>query len=273
MKRLVVSSRRIESCVAAHLLRIGCAVLFLYASTWTCSSQDAASSNSNQPKLDVVRLSEILIKTPQPYDPAQVEEARHKAEEMLESLHQGKEFAGLAKTYSDGPSAASGGNVGYFAHGDLAQPLEEVVWKMKVGDVSGVIRTKQGFVILRVTDRSDSAAIRSATQKADNPDEVPAELKPYVEALVKAVKHQWYLLGSFLPQNKAGYFGELAIQFTVQRDGTVTAMKFLSDSGDRDLDKAAWEAVRQTSPFSRFPEAAKVDHVVVRVNFRYKEKE
>jgi parvulin-like peptidyl-prolyl isomerase len=66
-------------------------------------------------------------------------------------------FADLARANSQGPTAAQGGDIGYFKHGQLAQPLEDLVFRMKVGDVSDVVRTKLGFVILQVTAREDGS--------------------------------------------------------------------------------------------------------------------
>jgi TonB family protein len=100
-----------------------------------------------------VRLSEILISTPQPYDPAQVAEAQHKAEQMRDAIRRGGTFADIARANSQGPTAAHGGDLGCFTHGKLAPTLDELVFRIKVGDVSDVLRTKQGFVVLEVTDR------------------------------------------------------------------------------------------------------------------------
>lgn len=233
-------------------------------------SQQAGSSSASSPASSAARLSEILIKTPQPFDPAQVEEARRKAQEIREAIRNGREFADLAKTYSQGPSAAQGGDVGYFSQGDLAPAMEDTVLKMKVGDVSEIIRTKQGFVILKVTARGDSTRIGRGPASVEKQGEVPPELKSYVDAVTQAVKRKWYELISFLPKTKLGNMGNLDIEFTVQQDGTVANMKLVSASGDRDLDKAAWEAIRQMSPFSPFPDAAKVDHVLLRIHFAYK---
>jgi TonB family protein len=101
----------------------------------------------------VVRLSEILISTPQPYDPAQVAEAQHKAEQVRAAIGRGGTFADIARANSQGPTAAQGGDIGCFSHDQLARSLEELVFRMQVGDVSDVVRTKQGFVIIEVTNR------------------------------------------------------------------------------------------------------------------------
>jgi peptidyl-prolyl cis-trans isomerase SurA len=115
-----------------------------------------------------VRLSEILIApkaagapgagadsptpAPQADSEAQLSAAQAKAQELLEQIRKGGDFAELAKKNSDGPSAKDGGDLNYFKRGILAKELEDKVFAMKAGDVTDVIRTKQGFVILKVTE-------------------------------------------------------------------------------------------------------------------------
>jgi len=86
---------------------------------------------------------------------------------------------------------------------------------------------------------------------------------------MKSVKRKWYDMIAFLPKKKLEYMGNLEIEFMVQRDGSVTNMKAVSLSGDRDLDKTAWEAIRQLSPFTPFPETIKVQNVRLHIQFRY----
>ena len=64
----------------------------------------------------------------------------------------GATFEDIAKKFSDGPSAADGGNLGTFKRGQLAKELEDKTFAMKAGEVTDVIRTKQGYVILKVVD-------------------------------------------------------------------------------------------------------------------------
>ena len=276
MKPSYPLSRRGRSVVDEEMLRVVCAVLFLFTSTWRCLSQDVGASNNSAPPLSAVRLSEILIKTPQPYDPAQVEEARRKAEQIRDALRQGKEFADLAKTYSDGPSADRGGDVGYFRRGSLAPSMEEVVLKMRVGDVSDVIRTKQGFVILKVTGRGDAVGTGGTLEEGasryarqEKPSQIPPELEPWFKELKATVYRRWYQLmpKSVLPPKLKA--GNLDIEFKVRRDGTATDLRIVSGSGHRELDKAAWEAIRGASPFAPFTETVTTDHLLLRIHFVY----
>lgn len=100
-----------------------------------------------------VRLSEILISTEQAGDdPKKLDADKAKAEDLLKKIRGGADFAALAKKESQDPSAAQGGDLGSFERGKLAKQLEDVTFAMKKGDVSDVIRTKQGFIILKVVD-------------------------------------------------------------------------------------------------------------------------
>lgn len=78
--------------------------------------------------------------------------AETKATDLLKQIRDGATFEDIAKKYSDGPSAADGGTLGSFKRGQLAPALEEKTFAMKTSDVSDVIRTKQGYVILKVID-------------------------------------------------------------------------------------------------------------------------
>lgn len=86
-----------------------------------------------------------------PEDPAKVAEAEAKANQLLDQLKKGAKFDDLAKKSSDGPTAAQGGALGTFKRGELAKDLEEKTFALKAGENTGVIRTRQGFIILKVT--------------------------------------------------------------------------------------------------------------------------
>jgi peptidyl-prolyl cis-trans isomerase SurA len=86
-----------------------------------------------------------------PEDPAKIAEAEAKANQLLDQLKKGAKFDELAKKSSDGPTAAQGGTLGSFKRGELAKDLEEKTFSLKAGENTGVIRTRQGFIILKVT--------------------------------------------------------------------------------------------------------------------------
>ena len=129
--------------------------------------------NKHQKELEgaeEVSLSEILvaIQTPKPVaenadekkpdqaapqlpeDPAEVAKAEAKAKDLVGQLRKGAKFEDLAKQYSNGPTAAEGGRLGNFKRGELAKDYEDQTFALKAGDYTDVIRTKQGFIILKV---------------------------------------------------------------------------------------------------------------------------
>jgi peptidyl-prolyl cis-trans isomerase SurA len=85
-------------------------------------------------------------------DSAALTAAEAKAADVLKQIRAGTSFEDVAKKYSDGPSAAQGGDLGAFKRGALAKELEDRTFAMKSGEVTDVIRTKQGYVILKVTN-------------------------------------------------------------------------------------------------------------------------
>jgi peptidyl-prolyl cis-trans isomerase SurA len=120
---------------------------------------DEHKSEMEQPEM--IRLSEILVSTDaKPNDTSdeaqRLQAAQAKADDLLAQIRKGAKFEDVAKKNSDGPTAAQGGDLGDFKRGTLAKELEDKTFAMKAGDVSDVIRTKQGFVILKVTEHHNA---------------------------------------------------------------------------------------------------------------------
>lgn len=101
-----------------------------------------------------VKLSEILIPTADADNAAEVATAQTKADEVAAQLKSGKDFAAVAKASSGGSTAAQGGTLGDFKRGQLAKVLEDATFSLKPGEYTAPIRTKQGFVILKVDDHT-----------------------------------------------------------------------------------------------------------------------
>jgi peptidyl-prolyl cis-trans isomerase SurA len=123
-------------------------------------------------KPESVQLSEILVSTgADPDDAAKIAAGKAKADDIEAKLHAGGDFGQLAKSFSDGTTAADGGNFGTFHRGDggLAKVFEEAVFNLKTGQYTDPIRTRQGFIIFKVDEH--------------NPGGVPAykDVEPDVE--------------------------------------------------------------------------------------------
>jgi len=112
---------------------------------------DAHKQQYAQP--ESVKLSEILISTgTQPDDPQKLAEAKAKADDIESRLHSGADFSQTARSFSEGSTAASGGDLGQYKRGQLDKVFEDKTFNLKAGEVTEPIRTKQGYVILKVDE-------------------------------------------------------------------------------------------------------------------------
>jgi len=99
-----------------------------------------------------VRASHILIKVSPKATPAEQAKAKKKLEEIQAKIKKGADFAAMAKKYSQGPSAAKGGDLGYFSRGQMVGPFENAAFALKKGQVSNIVKTKFGYHLIKVTD-------------------------------------------------------------------------------------------------------------------------
>lgn len=151
-----------------------------------------------------VELAEILISTETPVkegetapatpDPARVAAAEAKANELLAKLKAGAKFEELAKTESQGPTAAEGGALGAFKRGMLAPQLEEKVFAMKTGELTDVIRTRQGFIILKVLEHR-AAGVPALKDVENNIYEAIyyQRLQPALRAFLTKMREEAYI--------------------------------------------------------------------------------
>ncbi|MGB6973600.1 MAG: peptidylprolyl isomerase [Terracidiphilus sp.] len=102
-----------------------------------------------------VHLAEILVTSSSDDGDAQkLAAAKAKVADIEAKLHAGGNFSVLAKSFSEGPTAASGGDLGTYKRGELAPVFEENVFDLKAGQFTAPIQTKQGFVILDVVQHN-----------------------------------------------------------------------------------------------------------------------
>lgn len=95
----------------------------------------------NEETFTEVRASHILVSS------------NEKAEEVLKEVEAGKDFSELAKKHSEGPSAESGGDLGFFAKGEMIKEFEEVVFGMEVGQTSEIVKTEFGYHIIKLHEK------------------------------------------------------------------------------------------------------------------------
>ena len=72
---------------------------------------------------------------------------------IRDRLKTGADFATVAKADSGGPTAQEGGRLGDYKRGDLPKVMEDATFNLQAGQFTAPIRTKQGWLILEVTER------------------------------------------------------------------------------------------------------------------------
>ena len=89
---------------------------------------------------DTIRASHILV------------ENNYEVEDLQKKLKDGKSFAELAKSFSKCPSRMQGGDLGEFGRGQMVPSFEEAAFNLKVGEVSGPVRTQFGYHLIHRTE-------------------------------------------------------------------------------------------------------------------------
>ncbi len=149
-------------------------------------------------KGEQVKASHILIKS----NPLGKEEdkvkARKKIREILDKVKKGEDFAELAKKYSEGPSGARGGDLGYFGRGAMVKPFEEAAFKLKPGEVSDIVVTKFGYHIIKVFDKKPASTIsyQEVKPKITNfmkREKIRDKVNNHIEKLRKAAKIKTFI--------------------------------------------------------------------------------
>lgn len=101
---------------------------------------------------DEVHARHILLMIPSTADEATVSKIRQRAERVAADMQGAseEEFISRAKEASQGPSAERGGDLGWFKRGDMLPAFENVAFKLKAGETSGVVESTFGLHIIRV---------------------------------------------------------------------------------------------------------------------------
>jgi peptidyl-prolyl cis-trans isomerase D len=110
---------------------------------------------------DQVKVRHILIKVDANADAKADAAAKQKAEDILKQLHNGGNFADLAKKNSDDPgSKDQGGELGFIKHGVTVPEFDKAAFALQAGQTSDLVRTKFGYHIIQ-TEEKQTAHTRS----------------------------------------------------------------------------------------------------------------
>ena len=122
----------------------------------------------NQESRDSVNLafhlSHIFVAVPESASPEAIAQAKGRAEEALQRIRQGGDFAQAAISFSQGPEALSGGNLGWKNAGQLPELFLSAIKNLASGNLTDILRSPNGFHILRVNDRRGDVRTERVTQ-------------------------------------------------------------------------------------------------------------
>ena len=132
-------------------------------------------------QLEKQALSDKITK-----DPAADAQAKAKAQDVLNKVNAGGDFAELAKQYSQDSSASNGGDLGYLSKGQTVPEFESALFAFQPGQVSGLVKTQYGYHIIKVTDKKDD------TVKASHILIKTVDFDQYLNDKIKAAKVRTY---------------------------------------------------------------------------------
>ncbi|GAG68398.1 unnamed protein product, partial [marine sediment metagenome] len=98
-------------------------------------------------------------------------ETEEEANNLLLQLKEGlTDFAELAKEKSIGPSAPSGGDLGFFARGQMVKEFEDAAFSLEPGKISGVVQTQFGYHIIKCEEKKEeySPTFEEAKERISN---------------------------------------------------------------------------------------------------------
>ncbi len=141
-----------------------------------------------------VALREIEVSTEGKKD-EELPELKKKAETALKRVKDGEDFGEIAKRFSDSSTAKQGGFLGVYKRGELSKELEEIVFKMKKNELTDVMDTKQGYLVLQVLERYEAG--EQPLNKVENEimDHLYSErMEPAMRKYLKTLREQSYVV-------------------------------------------------------------------------------
>jgi peptidyl-prolyl cis-trans isomerase SurA len=153
----------------------------------------------NEHKSEFVRPEQVALRSieinTEKKSPEEIVELKKKAETTLKRIKDGEDFGEMAKRFSDGSTAKQGGFLGVYKRGELSKELEDVVFKMRKNDITDVMDTKQGFLILQVLEHYDEGEQTLAKVEPEITDKLyTARLEPAMREYVKTLREQSYVV-------------------------------------------------------------------------------
>jgi peptidyl-prolyl cis-trans isomerase SurA len=141
-----------------------------------------------------VALREIVVST-EGKKPEELPDLKKKAETALKRVQDGEDFGEIAKRLSDGSTKSQGGFLGVYKRGELSKELEDKVFKMKRKELTEVMETKQGYLVLEVLEHYDEGEQSLAKVKNEIMDKLySGRMEPAMREYLKTLREQSYVV-------------------------------------------------------------------------------
>jgi peptidyl-prolyl cis-trans isomerase SurA len=141
-----------------------------------------------------VALREIVVTTEGKKD-SELPDLKKKADTALKRVKDGEDFGEIAKRFSDGSTAKQGGFLGVYKHGELSKELEDTVFKMKKNDLTEVMDTKQGYLVLQVLEHYDEGEQSLEKVEPEIMDRLYSQhMEPKLRDYLKTLREQSYVV-------------------------------------------------------------------------------
>jgi len=108
---------------------------------------------------EAVHAAHILVIVPAEADAAAKAALKARATEALKAAKSGKDFAALARQYSQDASAQHGGDLGFFPKGQMVPAFEQVAFSLKPGEISDLVETQFGYHIIKVIEKRQGGTV------------------------------------------------------------------------------------------------------------------
>jgi len=109
-------------------------------------------------------VAHILLRAPESASPEQIQALKTRAEQVYGRLQQGEDFSQLAAAYSDAPDGLQGGSLGLRPLDRLPGVFADAVVKLKVGEVAPILRSSNGFHLIKLVSKRGGAAMPPVQQ-------------------------------------------------------------------------------------------------------------
>ena len=219
-----------------------------------CISKSLGRKAGANAKASHILISYEGTQVPNKKEKRTKEQAKAKAEALLAQVKANPSmFLMLALTNSDDSSAQQGGDLGYFAQGQMVKPFNDFVFNNPIGTI-GLVETDFGFHIINVTDKQDAVRLATIAQKIEPSDATTDKL------YTKAVKFE-------MDANSKDFAATAkAAGLTVNPSVKVKAMDemFGAVGPQRQIVKWAFEKGTNVGDVKRF-EVANVGNIIVKL--------